>query len=79
MERTMRPQGFLNVAGELRDHPDARAVCETVATCSTLFVTKDDATIVPAVINDWIAASSAHPRRDSGSPRAPPTAGSTGR
>ena len=54
MERTMRPQGFLDVAGELRDHPDARAVCETVATRSTLFVTKDDATIVPAVINDWI-------------------------
>ena len=43
---SMRPMGFLNVTGELRDHPDARAVAETVATRSTLFVTKDDATMV---------------------------------
>ena len=51
---SMRPMGFLNVAGELRDHPDARAVAETVATRSTLFVTKDDATMVPPAINAWI-------------------------
>lgn len=59
MEGSMRPAGFLNVAGDLRDHPDARAVCETAATRSTLFVTKDDATIVPAVINDWIERNAA--------------------
>ena len=51
---SMRPMGFLNVAGELRDHSDARAVAETVATRSTLFVTKDDATMVPPAINAWI-------------------------
>ena len=54
---SMQPQGFLNVTGELRDHPDARAVCETVATHSTLFVTRDDSTIVPAPINTWIEAN----------------------
>ena len=57
---SMRPMGFLNVKGELRDHPDARAVCETVATQSTLFVTKDDATLVPAVINAWIEQHAPH-------------------
>ena len=57
---SMRPMGFLNVTGELRDHPDARAVCETAATRSTLFVTKDDATLVPAVINTWIEQHAPH-------------------
>ena len=57
---TMRPMGYLNVAGELRDHPDARAVCETVATGSTLFVTKDDATMVAPAINAWIAHHAGH-------------------
>ena len=62
MEQTMTPPGFLNVAGDLRDHPDARAVCETVATRSTLFVTRDDSTIVPEPINTWIVANA--PRWD---------------
>ena len=57
---SMRPMGFLNVTGEFRDHPDARAVRETVATQSTLFVTKDDATLVSAVINTWIEQHAPH-------------------
>ena len=54
------------VAGEI-----ARAVCETVTTRSTLYVTKDDATLVPAVINTVIrtrAAGRIHPRRNENQP-----------
>ena len=54
MEKTMHPAGFLKVAGDLRDHPDAIAICETVATGSTLFITKDEAAMITPVINDWI-------------------------
>ena len=37
-----------------------RAVCETVATGSTLFVTKDDPTMVAPAINAWIAHHAGH-------------------
>ena len=52
---SMRPGGFGGVKGELRDHPDAQAVAESLVIDARLLITKDNDTILPGPINHWIA------------------------
>ena len=51
---TMKPQGFLNVRGRVRDHRDTRAVCETIAAGGKFFAMRDESTVLTPIVNDWI-------------------------